>query len=622
MNNGIITIETNQTGLEGDIRAGNRGVSPLEITHSDHLRKYDPELYHELISTQTLETIRQNVFSLLFKREMSLYSSDCKLDSLERSNALYCINVLKNMFSQRNEEVSNHSTLLTMLEIIPDSPRKIKEKRRAAYVDFFYIALGSMGLSDIYRETAPTFLSYGGKEGAMVRLDHLDVLAERCMYKINSYHTGLEPEIISRRVSNRDRIMKYLGADAADWADYRWQQKHVFRDARSIAEIVSLSNEEGAAINWPTCTDCRSASPLTIFPCSTGTLPATLITPSGPRCIPPLSYVSGVLESRSRGAAHLDFMKEGQTSPVDLITRRYPMIAILKPFNACAQVCVYCQRNWEIGNVLDPQAMASPESISRAIDWFRSHPMVSEVLVTGGDPALIADEDLTDLLQRLSDIEHVKKIRIGTRLPVVLPMRFTEKMVAAIGKFHCPPEKDLCVVTHIEHTYEVTPDMVEAVQRLRKQGIAVYNQQVFTMENSRKFETAALRMTLKQIGVDPYYTFNTKGKKETNWYRVPIARLLQENKEEARMIPGLSRTDEPVFNIPALGKNYLRSWQHHDLIAISPQGERIYEFHPWEKNITNAPTYVYADVPILDYLMRLKERGEELDEYRSIWFYF
>jgi lysine 2,3-aminomutase len=131
-----------------------------------------------------------------------------------------------------------------------------------------------------------------------------------------------------------------------------------------------------------------------------------------------------------------------------------------------------------------------------------------------------------------------------------------------------------------------------------------------------------LRLILKQIGIDPYYTFNTKGKKETNWYRVPIARLLQENKEEARMIPGLSRTDEPVFNIPGLGKNYLRSWQNHDLIAISPRGERIYEFHPWEKNITNAPTYVYADVPILDYLMRLRERGEELDDYRSIWYYF
>ena len=167
-----------------------------------------------------------------------------------------------------------------------------------------------------------------------------------------------------------------------------------------------------------------------------------------------------------------------------------------------------------------------------------------------------------------------------------------------------------------------TPDLVGAIKKLRMQGISVYNQQVFTMENSRKFETAALRLMMKQIGIDPYYTFNTKGKKETNWYRVPIARLLQENKEEARMIPGLSRTDEPVFNIPGLGKNYLRSWQNHDLIAISPQGERIYEFHPWEKNITSAPTYVYSDVPIMDYLMRLKERGEELDDYRSIWYYF
>jgi lysine 2,3-aminomutase len=315
-------------------------------------------------------------------------------------------------------------------------------------------------------------------------------------------------------------------------------------------------------------------------------------------------------------------MKEGQTSPVDLVTRRYPMIAILKPFNSCAQICVYCQRNWEIGHVSDPQSLASPESLSNALDWFRAHPMVTEVLVTGGDPALMEDDSLVDLLQRLSEIDHISRIRIGTRLPVVLPMRFTDKLVAAIGRFHNPPEKDLCVVTHFEHTYEVTPEAVEAVQKLRMHGIAVYNQQVFTIENSRKFETAALRLLLKQIGVDPYYTFNTKGKEETIWYRVPIARLLQERKEEARVLPGLSRTDEPVFNIPALGKNHLRSWQHHDVIMISPKGERIYEFHPWEKNITNAPTYVYADVPIWDYMLRIRERGEDIDEYRSIWYYF
>ena len=142
------------------------------------------------------------------------------------------------------------------------------------------------------------------------------------------------------------------------------------------------------------------------------------------------------------------------------------------------------------------------------------------------------------------------------------------------------------------------------------------------MENSRRFETVALRLLLKQIGIDPYYTFNTKGKEETEWYRVPIARILQERKEESRMIPGLARTDVPVFNIPALGKNNLTNWQNHDLIMISSRGERIYEFHPWEKNIVAAPTYVYRDVPILSYLERLGERSEDPAEYSSIWYYF
>jgi lysine 2,3-aminomutase len=180
---------------------------------------------------------------------------------------------------------------------------------------------------------------------------------------------------------------------------------------------------------------------------------------------------------------------------------------------------------------------------------------------------------------------------------------------------------EISIVTHFEHPYEISPDALKSVQDLRKTGIMVYNQQVFTFENCRRFETVALRLALKQIGVDPYYTFNTKGKEETDHFRVPIARILQERKEEARLIPGLSRTDEPVFNIPGLGKNHLRAWQHHDLIMISPDGERVYEFHPWEKNIALAPTYVYRDVPIGRFLQRLTERGEPIEEYESIWYY-
>jgi lysine 2,3-aminomutase len=213
-------------------------------------------------------------------------------------------------------------------------------------------------------------------------------------------------------------------------------------------------------------------------------------------------------------------------------------------------------------------------------------------------------------------------VRFGSRLPVVLPMRFTDHMIEMLGEFNDPSQRELCLVTHFEHVYEITPESMERVHRVRRNGLSVYNQQVFTMENSRRFETVALRLLLKQIGIDPYYTFNTKGKEETEWYRVPIARILQERKEESRMIPGLARTDVPVFNIPALGKNNLTNWQNHDLIMISPRGERIYEFHPWEKNIVAAPTYVYRDVPILSYLERLEGRSEDPAEYSSIWYYF
>lgn len=178
------------------------------------------------------------------------------------------------------------------------------------------------------------------------------------------------------------------------------------------------------------------------------------------------------------------------------------------------------------------------------------------------------------------------------------------------------------MVTHFEHAYEITPEAMQAVQKFRMCGMNVYNQLVYTFYNSRKFEACFLRDKLRLIGVDPYYTFNTKGKEETQDYRVPIPRLLQEQKEEARLFPGSVRTDEVVFNVPGMGKNYLRATQHHDMITILPDGRRMYEFHPWEKKISNVDTYLYTDVSIYDYLQRLESSGENLEDYKTIWYYY
>jgi lysine 2,3-aminomutase len=87
-------------------------------------------------------------------------------------------------------------------------------------------------------------------------------------------------------------------------------------------------------------------------------------------------------------------------------------------------------------------------------------------------------------------------------------------------------------------------------------------------------------------------------------------------------MPGTVRTDEIVFNVPRLGKNYLRAWQHHDLISILPDGRRVYEFHPWEKKLELADTYVHVDVSIYDYLRRLTEIGEKRKDYKTIWYYY
>ncbi|MEE8605403.1 MAG: KamA family radical SAM protein, partial [Candidatus Aminicenantaceae bacterium] len=338
--------------------------------------------------------------------------------------------------------------------------------------------------------------------------------------------------------------------------------------------------------------------------------------------IPTLKYIRKLIEFKTHDESSMDFMLERDTSPIEGITRRYPHIVILKPVLTCPQICVYCQRNWEIEDVHSQAAILSKPKLEKAIEWIANTPEINEVLITGGDPFILSNDRIESLLYKLSRIDHIQRIRIGTRTPVTLPQRITDTLVKDINHFNIPGKREMLIVTHFEHPYEITHNSMEAVQRFRRYGIEVYNQLVYTFFNSRKFEATVLRHTLRLIGVTPYYTFNTKGKEETDDYRVPIPRLLQEQKEEARLMPGTVRTDEIVFNVPGLGKNYLRAIQHHDVISILPDGCRIYEFHPWEKKLALADTYIYRDVSIHTYLQKLKAFGENISDYKSIWYYY
>jgi lysine 2,3-aminomutase len=589
----------------------------------------NPEMYSILKEAPDLESARAGMYSYLERGERAIFNVDNDLHILEKATVRDCIRVFKSIIGPVNEFRTGVSALDCLWKLARDRREELSHQVSVGFLmEFINLFRGVAGKSNIYLESGevkkgiPDFLRLEGRDAAAARSEILDDMGSMVRKYLRKYPSGLDKEVVAWREENRARILKYLGGTEDDWNDYLWQLRHVIRDAALLLDLIELSIEQQQAIKKAA----ERRIPFGITPYYLSLMDRKLSIGYDhavrAQVIPPPDYVDMMAEHRMDRDVVFDFMGEHDTSPVDLVTRRYPCIAILKPFNTCAQICVYCQRNWEIDEVLATDAAAGPEQLEQSLAWFDKHQSVGDVLITGGDPCVMKDDSLSRIIEMLATKEQIYRIRIGTRTPVVLPMRWTESLIKILADAREPGRREIAVVTHFEHPYEITPQAMEAVQKMRRAGLSVYNQQVFTVENSRRFETAKLRRDLRAIGVDPYYTFNMKGKDETRRYMAPIARILQEQKEEARLLPGLDRTDEPVFNVPKLGKNHLRAGQDRRLVMIRPDGCRIYEFHPWEKNIAALPPYNYVDVPIYDYLEELAARGENIRDYRTIWFYY
>ena len=589
----------------------------------------NPRIHHLLQEAPELESARDSLFTYLEKAERAILAVDNDLHILENATVRECIRVFKSIIGPINEARTGFSALDSLWKLARDKREELKSEVSVGFImEFINLFRGVAGKSNIYLENGevkrgiPDFLKKHGREAAQTRMEILDDFGSTVRKYFKKYPSGLDEEVISWRKENRAKILCYFDGTESDWNDYTWQLKHVIRGYKPLLDLIELTVEQKDAIKKSV----KNKIPFGITPYYLSLMDHHLSIGYDhsirAQVIPPKEYVDLMIEARAERGSLLDFMGEHDTSPINLITRRYPLIAILKPFNTCSQICVYCQRNWEIERVLEPKALASREDIDKALEWLDQHQSIGDILVTGGDPLVMKNEQLRPILEKLASKEQIYRIRLGTRTPVVLPMRWTDSLLKIIAEFHEPPRREITVVTHFEHPYEITPEATEAVQKIRKVGISVYNQEVFTIENSRRFESAKLRRDLKSIGVDPYYNFNMKGKDETRRYMVPIARILQERKEEARLLPGLDRTDESVFNVPRLGKNHLRAGQDHRLVMILPTGSRVYEFHPWEKNIAPVPPYNYVDVPIYEYLEELAGRGENIRDYRTIWYYY
>jgi lysine 2,3-aminomutase len=571
-------------------------------------------------SSSSLEVVRERLFNRVTRYQFDIFDEKKTppVNSLIRVRD--CARAMRSILRPQSDRLAGFSVAKAFFDIASGKNRP--DLHPGFYAEIIHLVMGMQGRgpgsapADFVRKD-----HYSGRKAALARSVILDRIWRRVRSRIDEYEHGLNPEIVKYRNKRRAAILAALEGTKADWEDWRWQTKRTVKRLDLLEQLVGLSESERK--NIKDALDARLPFGVTPYYLSLmNSRPSKNDCSVRAQVFPPSKYVEEMSANRGRQECAFDFMLEQDTSPINLVTRRYPAIAILKPYNTCPQICVYCQRNWEIESAMDKNALAPSAKIDRALRWIAKHPAINELLITGGDPLALNDRTIDGILEKVSRIRTIEHIRIGSRILATIPMRVTDRLVGIMEKYIEPGQRDLVVVTHIEHPYEVTPEIAKAVQKLRGAGISVFNQQVFTFYNSRRFESTALRMILRKIGIEPYYIFNTKGKEETADYRVPIARLLQEVSEEARLLPGLSRTDEPVYNVPGLGKNYLRARQHRDLVSILPDGSRVYEFHPWDRNLVQQKNYVGFDVPILDYLKRLEAIGEDPADYETIWYYF
>jgi len=603
----------------------------------EKLWRENPEIFKLLKKCEDLEEARKKLFKFSKDLEWKYREGKEVLHKLEYATALEAIKVFNNLISLRNEKIAGFSTLNYFWSFAKDNQEIIEEISEGFLEEFIHLFKAMKGKADISSGWLRPllekdgvkildFTKIKGREAGISRSNYLDKLYEKVHNFIDRYPSGCDDKLIKGREENRQKILDYFGATINDWNDYYWHLKHIFQDKddlENLKKLVPLTEEDIKAIEMAI----ENKIPFGITPYYLSLFEFSRSDRKNDyqvrsQVIPPIHYVTLMKEHRKERSYYFDFMGEHDTSPEELITRRYPMISILKPYDTCPQICVYCQRNWEITGPMMPEAIPSKESLDKALDWFAEHTSMRDVLITGGDPLALNDDRIKYIMDRLCQMEHVVNIRWGTRTPVTVPMRITDKLAKLIGSYIEPGKRNVCIVTHIESSSEVTPELAEAVMKFRKQGIYVYNQLVYTLETSRRFQNVAARIAMKKAGVDPYYTFYPKGKEETEDYLVPVARLWQERKEEARLIPGIFRTDEPVFNVPRLGKNHVRAWQDRELIALNKEGRRIYLWHPWEKGIASVEPYVYKDLPIYKYLQKLAKRGEDIEEYKSIWYYY
>lgn len=291
----------------------------------------------------------------------------------------------------------------------------------------------------------------------------------------------------------------------------------------------------------------------------------------------------------------IDSLEEQDHSPVPGLVHRYPDKVLFLVTSVCPVYCQYCTRSYAVGMdtpLVHKEHVTSAKNWQAALDYIRAHREVEDVVVSGGDVSRLKAANVSKLGNALLDIEHVRRIRFATKAVSVQPMKFLsdrEWTRALLGVVRRGRKmfKDVCIHTHFNHPYEVTPMVEQAMRRLHEEGVVVRNQAVLLRGVNDDVETlVALIKKLGRVNIHPYYAYLCDMVKGTEHFRVPLTTAQRLEKEVRGSTAGFN-TPLFVVDTPA-GKRDIHSAEYHDLKygisafiapAVSP-GRHFHYFDP------------------------------------------
>ena len=357
------------------------------------------------------------------------------------------------------------------------------------------------------------------------------------------------------------------------WLNPQWQAQNSLKTETDFTKYFDLSEDESAAFS-----QLKNG-----FRFQTTPFYASLADSKSPNDPIRKILMPSLEEQTSKHQQMLDPLGESRHSPVSRIIHRYPDRLLFLVTDSCQIYCRYCTRKHFTGK---SQVFPKPNEYEQALEYIKKSPGVREVILSGGDPLSLSIGKLKQVISDLRKIDHVEVIRIGTRIPVVNPMKITDEWVQTFKKFH-----PIYIMVHFNHPREISLEAAEALTLLVDNGFPVMNQMVLLNGvNNHPAIVQALSRRLMYLRVKPYYMFQADPSEGTDYLRTSVENSKQIQQQLWGRLSGLAMPNLSL-DIPDGGgkmgivpdfvvseqknKMTLKGWDGHEHDYISPRESQM-----------------------------------------------